>query len=241
MKNVFKCIFVFLIVSLISCKDRASVPKETVDYKLVDSLLITPKRYWKIELVTRISGGDKLEYITRDEDGKIRANNLVTSTNGYDNGIFLTVFDFSMANKSNDSLIRQIIARVGTGPYGPVPYTSDKVFSCYSYSEWLGGWYWTSDHSKLMVNLPGPFPSVLKDLSGDEPSNFEIYLDPSSYPVYGNVEAIQAAGKSERIRVIMKPKNKDRSEYYVFTFRAIWLNSMPIGSSGYKYYDKVIY
>ena len=241
MKNLFKCIFVSLIVSLISCKDRASVPKEAVNYKLVDSLLTATKRYWKIELVTRISGDDKLEYITRDEDGKIRFDKGVLTTNGGDNGILQTAFYFTRLNPSIDSLIRPIVAQVGSGPYGPVPYTSDGGFSLYHSPQWLGGWYWTSDHSKLMVNLPGPFPSVLKEVSGDEPFNYEIYLDPSSYPVYGNVEAIRAAAKSERIRVIMKPKNKDRSEYYVFTFRAIWLDSRPTGSSRYSLYDKVFY
>lgn len=240
MKNLFKCIFVSLIVSLISCKDRASVPKEAVNYKLVDSLLTATKRYWKIELVTRISGDDKLEYITLGEDGKAKFSPLVFTTNGGDNGITHTAFYFTTLDPSRDSLIRPIVARVGSGPYGPVPYTSDGGFWYDYISTWLGGWYWTSDHSKLMVNLPGPFPSVLKEVSGDEPSNFEIYLDPSSYPVYGNVEAIRAAGKSERIRVIMKPKNKDRSEYYVFTFRAIWLDSVSTGSK-ILYYDKVIY
>ena len=229
MKFLLNFIVAVLIVSVISCKKESSTlePEKTVDYKLVDSLLTTRGRYWVIEKITKISGKEKLEYIS---DNGARSDSIAGSILAWRN---YSGCKFSIFN-------RKIIQEDGGGVWGPLPYTTTGRLHVYHLSTREGGWSWASDHSKVKVKLPEILESIFRHISKVDSKSTEGYLDPTSYPVYGNVEEIKAAGKSERIRIVVDVEDRDKVSY-VFTLRAVWVDSSPYGGSRVSVYDKVIY
>ncbi len=230
MKSLFKFVIAALIISTFSCQNEGSLPEPEgkVDYRMVDSLLSAPGRYWVIEKITRMKGKEELEYIS---ENKSRNDSLLGV---YWHGAIIASVNFQFS----DGKIRQ---SDGGGVWGPLPYTSSGKFYVYNMTYRYGSWNWNNDHSKAIVAVPETLQSILGYISNVDPASFEGHLDPSSYPVYGNVEAIKMAGKSERIKINMEPKDKGRPESYVFTLRAVWLDSDGYGGSRQSLYDKVIY
>ncbi len=229
MKSLLSFILTVLVVSIISCKDHdISTPEPIVDYKVVDSLLSAPKRYWVIEKITRIDGKEKLEYIS---DNNFKNDSLLGV---YWHGAIIASVNFRFYDG-------KILQQDGGGVYGPLPYTNTGRFYVYHLSQRYGSWNWNDDYSKAIVTVPEILRSILQHISKTDPTNFEGSFDPSSYPIYGNVEAVKAAGKSERIKIMMNAKDKSITESYVFTLRAVWPDSDAYGGSRETHYDKVIY
>lgn len=215
----------------VSCQKETSTPEpeKTVDYRLVDSLLSATGRYWVIEKITSVKGNEKLEYIS---DNGFRTDSLLD--------IYWHAGYIASANfKFSKGTINQ---QDGAGPYGPLPYTNAAKFHVDHLSARIrGGWLWSDDHKKASVTPPELLKYILRHISQVDASKFEGYFDPASYPVYGNVEDIKTAQKSERIKIIMNPKENNGKTSYIFTLRAVWLDSKPYGGSRVSVYDKVIY
>jgi hypothetical protein len=231
MKLLSKCIAALLLISVFSC-EKNERPMPTINYELVDSLLAAPGRYWVIERITRISGKEKTEYIYLNDEQKVTGNSSVLGQYWYSGAIGAANFQFDINGKITHS--------TGGGIFGPKPYTTTGTFSWDNFRFYYGSWNWNENRSKIQVAVPDILQSVLRQIIQTDPSNFKGYLDPSSYPIYRNVESIKAAGSSERIKIVMESKNKDSSESYVFTLRAVWLDSKPQGAKVHMY-DKVIY
>jgi len=231
MKVILNYVLAILVVGAISCNKENPVPEpeKTVDYKLVDSLLSARGRYWVIEKITKVTGDEKLEYIS---DNNFKNDSLLGI---FWHGAIIASVNFKFYDGGN------ITQKIGGGPFGPLPFTTTGKFNVYHLSERKGGYSWAKDYSKVNVVIPSPLQSILQHISKVDPGNFVGYLDPSSYPVYGNVEEIKAAGKSERIKIIMDPKNTDCKASYIFTLRAVWLDSSGYGGSRQSIYNKVIY
>ncbi len=231
MKSLLSFILTVLVVSIISCKDHdisTPEPGKIVDYKMVDSLLSAPKRYWVIEKITRIDGKEELEYISNNN---FKNDSLLGV---YWHGAIIASVNFKFYDGN-------ILQQDGGGIFGPLPFTNTGTLYVYHLTQKFGSWNWNNDYSKAIVKAPDILRSILQHISKTDPASFEGSFDPSSYPVYGNVEGIKATGKSERIKIVMDPKDKDRTESYVFTLRAVWPDSEGYGGSRETHYDKVIY
>ncbi|MPR35535.1 hypothetical protein [Salmonirosea aquatica] len=232
MKVLFNLFITALIISTFSCRNEGSLPEpeEKVDYRLVDSLLSAKGRYWVVEQITKIESKEKLEYISAD-GAKTSSLLGVLWSGGY---ITNVAFQFGK---------NTILQKEGGGVFGQVPYTDTGTFHIYNMKNYPGGsWDWSGDYTKINVNqLPEMLRSVLSHISKVDPADFEGYLDPASYPVYGNVEEIRTAGKSERIKIVMDNKDDIKPESFIFTLRAVWLDSYGSGGSRVSVYDKVIY
>ncbi len=230
MKTHLGFIIVLSIFGLMACENKEASPEvlEELNTGLIDSLLIAPGRYWKVENVSKIEDGTQFDYITEDN------NKNAEWLGSYWYGAILTETAFVFGKGV-------LIEKFAGGVFGPKPYTTQAKFSILNRSEKSSPCGWNGDHTKLVVTLTPMLQGLFKQVSKLEVSNYEGYLDTAYLPIYSNVEEIKTAGKSERIKIILDVPNTSHKVSYVFTLRAVWFDSVGYGSLRERFYDKVIY
>ena len=219
-----------LLFALISCVDHEDVgTPNPVDKDKIIALLNVPQRYWCIEEITR-QVGDQIIEISEDTTYLSPVQIYLAHTNAYqfldgsggrivfespqaDDGI--NTYDYSKSLWGKRSYgVNELHIRDFFIPFGP----------------WHGTWDWNEGQKKFLVQFPSdPFLFWRPGVG---------YLDPALYPKYKNLSEAQAAGKPERIRILMEETDANQSKVtYAYTLRAAWVIERlesPRGVSKYK-------
>lgn len=205
-----------LLFALISCVDHEDVgTPNPVDKDKIIALLNVPQRYWCIEEITRQVGDQSIEIsedITYLSPGQI----YHAHTNAYqflDGSEGKIVYEIPQADDGINTLDYSK-SLSGKRPYG-VTELQIRVFFI-PYVPWHGTWGWDEGQKKISVQFPSePFLFWRPGVG---------YLDPALYPKYKNLSEAQAAGKPERIRILMEETDgNQRKVTYAYTLRAAWV------------------
>ena len=173
--------------------------------------LTATDRYWRFEDMTKEVGGKTIHLLTETTPPPFYIS-LYFRSLGYQ-------FDASSFN---------VIAT--EGPSGELPYGIDTLSVTFIGIQ--NNIKWTWDDAKQTVVLTG-FTEGFRPLTG--------YLNTSMFPVYKNLGEAMAAGKPERIQIVMEENDPVLGLItYRYSLRAAWVTKSIAGNTLQKYF-KVLY
>lgn len=204
--------------------EKAQEPEKlavTIDSTDAMEKLTAKDRYWCIEEVTRTVGKNTKEIsedtlsFTREQVWYIHANAYRFSKYPTGGGKIEEFPQESVLIQHNSKPFEYSDGVSGKRPYGITEL--DVRFAWILIGSYNGRWNWDSSKQTFFIDFPIESPLVFWESKIG-------YLDPGSFPVYNNVAEAKAAGKPERIRIIMEVVNdKEGKVVYTYVLRAAWI------------------
>ena len=192
--------------------ERTTIP---IDSAEAMSKLTASGRFWCIEQVTR----------TAENNTKDISEDTLFFTKGQVWYIHANVYRFGgiIEELPQENVLYQHMrspfeyseSLSGKRPYGAAEL--DVRFAFILVGGYNGKWNWDSRKQTFSINFPSEKPLAFwKNETG--------YLDPEILPKYKNLLEAKAAGKPERIRIMMEVNDTDEGKViYAYTLRAAWV------------------
>lgn len=222
--------FGILLLALVSCVDHDIDTTEPVDKEKVIASLTAPQRYWCIEEITRQVGNQVIE-ISEDPAYLSQIQIYLAHANAYQfqDGLGGKIVFESTQENALLGTYDYSKSLWGKRPYGIHELHIREVF-IYA-GPWHGQWDWNEEQKKFSVQFP-PEPFLFWRAGVG-------YLDRALYPKYNNLAEAQAAGKPERIRILVEENDEKLGKVtYAYTLRAAWIieivGTTPQGTVKYK-------